>query len=103
MAQQRLSEEEFLRLEEIYKLFGSVPRIKMLLRLSSGEATASELGEASGLSQSAASHQIKDLKRGRIIKARREGLYLFYSLDDSHIVRLLENGIEHVKGVCHES
>jgi ArsR family transcriptional regulator len=93
-----VEEEDFLRLEEIYKLFGSAPRLKILIRLSKGECGVTELCEVAGLTQSATSHQLKDLKQCRIVKSRKEGLNVFYSLDDDHIVKILESGIEHVKG-----
>ncbi len=95
--------DDFERLSEIYKLFGSVPRLKILLRLSEGECVASELAEAAEISQSATSHQLKELKHCRIVKSRKDGMNVFYSLDDSHIVKLLESGIEHIKGEhCNE-
>jgi ArsR family transcriptional regulator, lead/cadmium/zinc/bismuth-responsive transcriptional repressor len=93
-----VEEEDFLRLEEIYKLFGSAPRLKILIRLSKGECGVTELCEVAELTQSATSHQLKDLKQCRIVKSRKEGLNVFYSLDDDHIVKILESGIEHVKG-----
>ena len=104
MKQHDLSHDDFDRLSEIYKLFGSVPRLKILLRLSESECVASDLAKAAGISQSATSHQLKELRQCRIIKSRKDGMNVFYSLDDNHIVKLLESGIEHVKGEdCDES
>ena len=94
----KLDNEELERLTEIYKLFGSVPRLRILLQLNEGECAANELSEAAELSQSATSHQLKDLKQGRIIKSRKEGMNVIYSLDDNHIVEMLENGINHIIG-----
>lgn len=100
---QALDKLELTRLAEIYKLFGNLARLKILLKLSNGEYDASELAKAAGLSQSATSHQLKDLKNCRIVKARKEGARIFYSLDDNHILKLLETGIEHIKGEhCYE-
>ncbi len=97
-----LQEEEYLRLAEIYKLFGNVARLKILMRLSQGECDATELSKAAELSQSATSHQLKDLKNCRIVKSRKQGIYIYYSLDDQHILSLLQTGIEHIKGEhCH--
>ena len=93
-----VEEDDFFRLEEVYKLFGSTPRLKILIRLSKGECAVNELSEVAGLTQSATSHQLKDLKQCRIVKCRKEGLNVFYSLDDDHIVKILDSGIEHVKG-----
>ena len=93
-----LGDMEFSRLEEIYKLFGSASRLRILLRLSRGECGAGDLGVAAGLSPSAASHQLKELKQCRLVRCRREGLNVYYSLDDDHIVKILESGIQHVRG-----
>lgn len=91
-----LNNEKLFILEEIYKGFGSVPRLKILIRLIDGEASANELTAIAKLSQSATSHQLKDLKQKKIIKCRKEGLNIFYSLNDAHIVEMLKNGIEHI-------
>jgi ArsR family transcriptional regulator, lead/cadmium/zinc/bismuth-responsive transcriptional repressor len=93
-----LEEDDLFRLEEIYKLFGSMPRLKILVRLSKGECGVTELCEVAGLTQSATSHQLKDLKQCRVVKSRKEGLNVYYSLDDDHIVKILDSGIEHIKG-----
>ncbi len=95
--------EDYDKLTEIYKLFACTTRLKILTHLANhGESNASILAEASGLSNSAASHQLKDLKAARIIKSRKEGKSVFYSLDDHHILSILKTGIEHIKGEhCH--
>ncbi|MCL2675942.1 MAG: metalloregulator ArsR/SmtB family transcription factor [Firmicutes bacterium] len=93
-----MDEKEILKLEEIYKLFGSAVRLKILLRLEGGECHAGELAEVCGLSQSATSHQLKDLRQHNIIKARKDGMNVFYSLADSHIIKMLSSGLEHITG-----
>jgi len=92
------NDEELERLSDIYKLFGSIPRLRILMRLYEGECTVGELSQIAGISQSATSHQLKDLKQGRVIKAHKKGMNVFYSLDDNHIVKLLETGIDHILG-----
>ncbi len=94
-----VEESEFEKLQEIYKLFACNARLKILVKLSSGEYNASELAEFAQLTQSAASHQLKDLKKSRVIKSRKEGKNVIYSLADHHILHILTTGIEHVKGV----
>ncbi len=98
-----ISLEEFEKLSEIYKLFACVTRLKILTHLANfGESSASSLAEAASLSNSAASHQLKDLRAARIIKSRKEGKSVFYTLDDHHILHLLKTGIEHIQGEhCH--
>ena len=90
-------ESELHKLEQIYKLFGSVPRLKILLRLERGECAAGELAEACGLSQSAASHQLKDLRAANIISSRKEGMNVFYLLSDHHIIKMLADGLAHAR------
>ncbi len=94
----RIQENDYENLEEIFKLFACNARLKILVRLSTGEFGASELAQFAQLTPSAASHQLKDLKRSRIIKSRKDGKNVFYSLDDHHILHILRTGLEHVKG-----
>lgn len=92
-----MNEKDFAELAEMYRLFGSVPRLKIICALRDGERTVSELMEAVGLSQSAVSHQLRDMKYSHIVKSRRDGLNICYSLDDSHILGILGAGIEHIE------
>ena len=94
----KLSDDDVERLSEVFKLFGSEPRLRILLRLKDGECMAGELAESADISQSAASHQLKELRLGRIIRSRKDGLNVLYRLSDSHIVDMLENGLEHFLG-----
>lgn len=96
-----LDDNAYFGLQEIYKAFGSVPRLKILMHLSqcdNCEHSVSDLSRIAGLSQSATSHQLKELKDKRIIKSRKDGLNIYYSLHDRHIVKMLECGLEHIKG-----
>jgi len=110
--QYNLTETELFRLEEFFKLFSNTSRLKILLKLNESECLgqncmcekcgcecgAGELAKDCGLSQSAASHQLKDLKQCRIVKTRKEGQNIFYSLDDEHIAEIIKCGIEHIRG-----
>lgn len=95
-----LTEQEYKRLEIIFKEFGSMPRLKILLALRESERNVSELIEICGLSQSATSHQLKELKNSRLVKNRRVGNEIKYSLDDQHVLDILEIAIAHVIGHC---
>ncbi len=90
--------DDFERLAEIFKLFGCVTRLKILTKLADGECNASDIAEAVCLSQSATSHQLKDMKNCRLIKSRKEGKNAYYSLDDHHILNILKTGLDHVRG-----
>lgn len=95
-----MNSNEYKRLEEIFKKFGSVPRLKILIALSEGEKNVTELIEICGLSQSATSHQLRDLKNNRLVKSERAGNEIMYSLDDQHIFDIIAIAIEHVTGEC---
>lgn len=92
----RFGEAELSGLAETFKLLGSVPRLKILSALTEGSKPASELAEAAGLSQSAASHQLKELKQMHIVKTQRDNRSIIYSLDDWHILNMLMAGFEHI-------
>ncbi len=90
------SKAKMERLAEIFKMFGNESRLKILMKLSEGEAMAGDLAQSSGLSAPATSHQLKDLKNCGIVKSRKDGLKVWYSLDDDHVEDILIIGIEHV-------
>lgn len=89
------SEEKIARMGEIFKALSEPSRLKILLALRSGEMCVYHIVEAVGGTQSAVSHQLRILRNGRIIKARRDGQNIVYSLADSHVVELLTMACEH--------
>ena len=80
----------------LFKLFGDGTRIGILWALSESEMCVCDLCALLNMKQSAVSHQLKNLKQSRAVKARREGKVVFYALDDDHIRQLLDLGMEHV-------
>ena len=93
---QELSDEKIEELAEFFKMFGDSTRLRILLTLSEGEINVQGLEEKLGMSQSAISHQLRLLKRLRLVKGRREGQYIYYSLDDEHVSSVLLKGLNHV-------
>ncbi len=92
-----LPEEEVLfDLAEFYKVFGDSTRIKILYALLHAELCVSDLAAFLSMSQSAISHQLRVLKTARLVKFRRDGKTIFYSLSDSHIDTILAQGMEHI-------
>ncbi|MCD7728838.1 MAG: metalloregulator ArsR/SmtB family transcription factor [Clostridia bacterium] len=79
-----------------FKAVSEPSRLKILLALSSGELCVEHIAEAVGGSQSAVSHQLKTLKDNRIIKCRREGKNILYSVDDEHIMTMIKVAKEHL-------
>ena|SRR5437763_11272398 len=84
-------------LAETFKALGDVTRVRMLDALARTELCVGDLAELVGLSESAVSHQLRLLRGLRLVRSRRDGRLVFYSLDDDHIVRLFEQGLEHVE------
>ena len=89
-------EDELYDLAEIFKVFGDSTRIKILYVLFESEMCVCDIAELLGMTQSAISHQLRSLKQSRLVKARREGKTVFYSLADGHVRTILDQGMEHV-------
>jgi ArsR family transcriptional regulator, lead/cadmium/zinc/bismuth-responsive transcriptional repressor len=89
--------DQLNRLAELFKLFGDGTRIGILWALSESEMCVCDICALLHMKQPAVSHQLKNLKQARIVKNRRDGKVIYYSLDDDHIRKLLNLGMEHVK------
>jgi DNA-binding transcriptional ArsR family regulator len=92
-----ISEKELHRLSLIYKVLGDPNRLKMAMALKQGEMCVCDLAVLLGLSESAVSHQIRRLKDLELVKSRRDGQVLYYSLDDHHVEGLIEVGLNHIR------
>ena len=90
-------EEELQDLGEFFKVFGDVTRLKILYVLLCSEMCVYDIAALLGMSQSAISHQLRVLKQMDLVKNRREGKTIFYSLADSHIVTILSQGLDHIE------
>lgn len=84
-----------LSLSEIFKLFSDPSRLRILTALSRAELCVCDLTEALGMNQSAVSHQLAVLRRARLVRFRRDGKSVFYSLDDAHVGKILKVALEH--------
>lgn len=89
-------DETLLRVAELFKVFGDGTRVRILFALLSAEVCVCDLAKLLGMTQSAVSHQLRILKQARLIKARRDGKTVFYSLADDHVATLIRQGMEHV-------
>ncbi len=92
-----LAEEEVYFLADLFKVFGDPTRIKILYLLLKGELCVNDIAASLSMSQSSISHQLKILKQHRLVKFRRDGKTIFYSLDDDHVVNILNQGLEHIE------
>lgn len=89
-------EETLCDLAEFFKVFADSTRIKILYALSEGEMCVCDIWQSLGLTQSAVSHQLRILKQMRLVKYRKDGKTIYYSLDDGHIQSILNQGLDHV-------
>ena len=89
------SGERAEELAEIFKTLGDPTRLRILAALLGGERCVHELCARVGMSQTAVSHQLRILRSARLVKPRRAGREIFYSLDDAHVMVLVEEGLKH--------
>lgn len=88
-------EEEIQDLAEFFKIFGDPTRIRILFLLKKGEYCVHDISSLVEMHQTAVSHQLKLLRHARLVKYRKEGKNVYYSLDDGHIEEILRIGLEH--------
>lgn len=89
--------EKFLLLAETFQALGDSSRVRIVWHLAQKEYKVGELAQAVLMSQPAVSHHLRILRQLKLVKVRREGREAFYTLDDRHIYRLLQEGMEHVE------
>ena len=97
VTRQMPAEEELYDLAELFKVFGDSTRIRILFVLFEAEVCVCDLAEALHMTQSAISHQLKILKNSKLVKSRREGKSVFYSLADAHVRTMIAQGREHIE------
>lgn len=90
-------ESELQDLADLFKVFGDFTRIRILFVLFEAEVCVCDLAEALDMTQSAISHQLKILKQARLVKSRREGKSVFYSLADGHVRTIIAQGRDHIE------
>ncbi|MDD4802785.1 MAG: metalloregulator ArsR/SmtB family transcription factor [Syntrophomonas sp.] len=91
-----INEEKAQALADTFKTLADPTRVKMLFALLNRELCVCDLAAVIGASESAVSHQLRMLRTQRLVKFRREGKIMFYSLNDNHIITLFEQGIDHI-------
>lgn len=88
--------ETLYKLADLFKIFGDSTRIRILDTLSRQELCVQDIADELSMTQSAISHQLRILKQADLIKFRREGKAIFYSLADAHVATIMAQGLEHV-------
>ena len=92
-----ITENDFEALAAFFKVFGDSTRIRILSSFIEGEMSVGDISEKLGMNQSAISHQLNGLKQSRLVKCRRSGKSMLYSLNDDHVKSILYCGLEHVR------
>ena len=90
-------ENELYDLAELIKVFGDSTRIRILFVLFEAEVCVCDLAKALNMTQSAISHQLRILKQNKLVKSRRDGKSIFYSLADEHVRTIIDQGREHIE------
>ena len=90
-------DEVLYDLAELFKIFGDSTRVKILYALLESELCVCDIAKLMEVSQSAVSHQLRVLKASKLVKFRREGKTIYYSLADDHVTRILSQGMEHIE------
>lgn len=90
------AQNKIIELAEFFKTFGDGTRIKILFALKNGELCVHDLSVIVGMQQSAVSHQLNKLKLNKIVTGRKDGKKTFYSLNDAHILHILNDGVTHI-------
>ncbi|OOM14317.1 ArsR/SmtB family transcription factor [Clostridium saccharobutylicum] len=89
-------EETLYDLADLFKVLGDSTRIKVLCALFQAEMCVCDIAALLGMTQSAISHQLRVLKQARLVKYKREGKVVYYSLDDEHVKRIFDQGLIHI-------
>ena len=90
-------EHQIIKLSNMFSVLGDETRLSIVYFLKNGDANVTQIANGLGISQSLVSHQLKILRDMLIVKSRRDGKQVIYSLDDEHVFVLIETALEHIK------
>ena len=92
----RLDDQTAAEVAELFRALSDPTRVRMIAALLEGEINVGALAAQVGISESAASHQLRTLRQMRLVRARKQGRTVFYRLDDDHVADLFQRGLDHV-------
>lgn len=93
----KMDEDKIFAMAELFKIFGDATRIRIMFALYDDEHSVGDIAETLDMTQSAVSHQLKILRTAKLLKARRDGKQIFYSLADEHVHMIMDVGLEHIE------
>ena len=96
MEKQTPESEVLFELADLFKVFGDSTRLRIMYALSEDEKDVLSIAEELGMEQSTISHQLRILRANKLVRGRREGKQIWYSLDDDHVKKIIEMGLDHV-------
>ena len=88
--------EMLFELADLFKVFGDSTRLRIMYAISDEELSVLSIAETRGMEQSTISHQLRVLRNNKLVRARREGKQIYYTLDDDHVKKIIEMGIDHL-------
>lgn len=91
------NDEVIIDLADLFKIFSDSTRLKILIALTEGEKCVTDIGEELEMSATAISHQLRILKQSHLVKYRRDGKQIYYSLADDHVEKIIDCGIDHIE------
>ena len=88
--------EVLFELADLFKVFGDSTRLRIMYTISESEMSVLSIAESLGMEQSTISHQLRVLRQNKLVRVRRDGKQIYYSLDDDHVKKFIEMGLDHV-------
>jgi len=95
-ASTKFTELQAIQLAELFSALSDASRVRIISLLLEGETGVGALAESLQMTESAVSHQLRGLRQMRLVRARKSGRQVFYSLDDKHVIELFQRGLDHV-------
>lgn len=88
--------ELLFELADLFKVFGDSTRLRIMVLISDSELAVNDIAEALKMEQSTISHQLRVLRQNKLVRVRRDGKQMYYALDDDHVKKIIEMGIDHI-------
>ena len=88
--------EILFELADLFKVFGDSTRLRVMVTISDSERSVTEIAESLNMEQSTISHQLRVLRQNKLVRVRRDGKQMYYSLDDDHVKKIIEMGMDHI-------
>lgn len=88
--------ELIFELADLFKVFGDSTRLRIMVKLSDDEMSVSDIADALKMEQSTISHQLRVLRQNKLVRVRRDGKQMYYALDDDHVKKIIEMGVDHI-------